>query len=635
MAFNNLIDLDRLERFLGKLKDLLDSKVDVETGKGLSTNDYTTAEKNKLSGIEAQANKTVVDSSLSASSTNPVQNQVVKAEADSIRTLANDVVIASDSQPSSTSNKIWLDTDATSVQIPTYAELQALEAVVDGKVDEEAGKGLSTNDYTDAEKTKLAGIAAGAQVNTITGVKGDSENSYRTGNVNITKDNIGLGNVENKSSATIRGELTKSNVTTALGYTPPETNTTYDAMSETEAKTGTATTAKLISAEVLDAAIENKGYLTTHQDISGKLNSSLKGAANGVAELDENGKVPSSQLPSYVDDVVEGYYYEGSFYQNTQHTTGYIPEDGKIYVDLDTNKSYRWSGTAYVVIASDLALGTTSSTAFRGDYGSAAYAHGVTNKGSAFSNGLYKITTNSEGHVTNATSVQKSDITGLGIPGSDTTYSEATTSAAGLMSATDKAKLDGIDTQANKTTVDSALSGTSENPVQNKVVKAAIDAIDEEVILSSTQPSSANNKLWVDDTASGVDVATYAELEALEAVVDTKVDAESGKGLSTNDFTTAEKTKLAGIGEGATKTIIDSALSNSSENPVQNKVVKAALDQLEKEVIVSDTQPTATTNQVWINETVGTGIQMATYAELLALQDELNALKARVTALEQ
>lgn len=60
---------------------------------------------------------------------------------------------------------------------------------------------------------------------TLTGVKGNSESSYRTGNVNITAANIGLGNVENKSSATIRGELTKANVTDALGYTPPTTDT--------------------------------------------------------------------------------------------------------------------------------------------------------------------------------------------------------------------------------------------------------------------------------------------------------------------------------------------------------------------------------------------------------------------------
>ena len=54
----------------------------------------------------------------------------------------------------------------------------------------------------------------------VTGVKGNSESSYRTGQVNLTATNIGLGNVENKSSATIRGELTSSNVISALGYTP-------------------------------------------------------------------------------------------------------------------------------------------------------------------------------------------------------------------------------------------------------------------------------------------------------------------------------------------------------------------------------------------------------------------------------
>ena len=130
-----------------------------------------------------------------------------------------------------------------------------------------------------------------------------------------------------------------------------------------------------------------------------------------VATLDTNGKVPSSQLPSYVDDVLE-YTAKANF-----PSTG---ETGKIYVDTTTNLTYRWSGSAYVEISPSLALGTTSSTAFRGDYGNSAYAHAVTNKGSAFASGLYKITTNSEGHVTAATAVVKADITGLGIPGSDT-----------------------------------------------------------------------------------------------------------------------------------------------------------------------------------------------------------------------
>ena len=124
----------------------------------------------------------------------------------------------------------------------------------------------------------------------------------------------------------------------------------------------------------------------------------------GAAELDANGKVPSSQLPSYVDDVLE-YASESAF-----PATG---ETGKIYVDLSTNLTYRWSGTAYVEISPSLALGETSSTAYRGDRGADAYAHGVTNKGSAFASGLYKITTNAEGHVTAAVAAAKGDI-GLG-----------------------------------------------------------------------------------------------------------------------------------------------------------------------------------------------------------------------------
>ena len=109
----------------------------------------------------------------------------------------------------------------------------------------------------------------------------------------------------------------------------------------------------------------------TTQTAIGKLENyiipkSAKGTANGVAELDANGKVPSSQLPSYVDDVLE-YSAKSSF-----PATG---ESGKIYVDTTTNKTYRWSGSAYVEISESLALGETDSTAYRGDRGKAAYDH--------------------------------------------------------------------------------------------------------------------------------------------------------------------------------------------------------------------------------------------------------------------
>lgn len=102
---------------------------------------------------------------------------------------------------------------------------------------------------------------------------------------------------------------------------------------------------------------------------------SQKGAASGVAELDSTGKVPASQLPSYVDDVIEGYLSGGKFYKEDAHTNLITGETGKIYVDLHKNKSYRWSGTAFSVISDSIALGETSSTAYRGDRGKIAYDH--------------------------------------------------------------------------------------------------------------------------------------------------------------------------------------------------------------------------------------------------------------------
>ncbi|MDY4232505.1 MAG: hypothetical protein SOX66_01730 [Gemmiger qucibialis] len=85
--------------------------------------------------------------------------------------------------------------------------------------------------------------------------------------------------------------------------------------------------------------------------------------------------------------------------------------------------------------------------------GIAENANNYTHPGyTAQASGLYKVTVDSTGHVSAATAVTKSDITALGIPESDTTYSAATTSAEGLMSAADKTKLDGVTAGANKYT---------------------------------------------------------------------------------------------------------------------------------------------------------------------------------------
>ena len=116
------------------------------------------------------------------------------------------------------------------------------------------------------------------------------------------------------------------------------------------------------AAAIAQAITDIKGGATTYDTL--KKITDLIGAANGIAPLDEDSKIPSTYLPSYVDDVLE--------YDNLEGFPS-PGETGKIYVAKDTNLTYRWSGTAYVEISKSLALGETSSTAFRGDYGTALY----------------------------------------------------------------------------------------------------------------------------------------------------------------------------------------------------------------------------------------------------------------------
>ncbi|MEG5173287.1 hypothetical protein [Microcoleus sp. B3-D7] len=115
----------------------------------------------------------------------------------------------------------------------------------------------------------------------------------------------------------------------------------------------------------------------------------LSSALTTKADL-VGGFVPSSQLPSYVDDILE-YATLANF-----PTTGEI---GKIYVTIDTNLTYRWSGSVYVEISASLALGTTSGTAYRGDLGNTAYQHSQLTIGNphnvtAFQVGLGALTNN-------------------------------------------------------------------------------------------------------------------------------------------------------------------------------------------------------------------------------------------------
>ena len=140
---------------------------------------------------------------------------------------------------------------------------------------------------------------------------------------------------------------------------------------------GTTFTPFYIAPPVLDGKKiwwfdSSKAYI--YKDNSYLLSSSHMGVANGVASLDNYGKIPTSQLPSYVSDVAE--YPTLADFPDPDNPkfdpiTGkpILPEVNKIYIALDTNKTYRWGGTVYVEIGSSLALGETSETAYAGDKG--------------------------------------------------------------------------------------------------------------------------------------------------------------------------------------------------------------------------------------------------------------------------
>lgn len=155
-------------------------------------------------------------------------------------------------------------------------------------VAKETGKGLSTNDYTTAEKEKLSGVETNA-------------NNY---------------SLPTASASVIGGVRVGAGLAINNGVLSATGGGTADSVDW-----------------------ENIQNIPT-------------GQANGIASLDSSGKVPSTQLPSYVDDVIEGYFHNDKFYTTSAYTTEITGEGDKIYIDLSTNISYRFGGTAYVQITS-------------------------------------------------------------------------------------------------------------------------------------------------------------------------------------------------------------------------------------------------------------------------------------------
>lgn len=176
--------------------------------------------------------------------------------------------------------------------------------------------------------------------------------------------------------------------------------------------------------------------------------------------------------------------------------------------------------------------------------GANKYTHPSTLSSALTSTKMYKVAVDKQGHITDAVTVSKSDITGLGIPAQDTTYDAATTSAAGLMSAADKGKLDGIAAGAN------AYTHPSYTAKSAGLYKVTVDA--------TGHVSAATAAAKSDITALGIPAqdTTYSAATT------------SAAGL----MSAADKTKLDGVAEGANNYTHPSYTPYSTSNLYKIKV---------------------------------------------------------------
>ena len=187
----------------------------------------------------------------------------------------------------------------------------------------------------------------------ITGQK-NFTNGIKIEGVPITKNENGViyieGNLAVKGGVTAFADdsVTESTIRDAIGNAGYDGATGLAAFDSSQFRVNSDGTVSIIGGSTgVDAAgvlavVSEAGYITSSNVAASYINKNQIGKANGLATLGSDGKVPSSQLPSYVDDVLE--YTNKSGFPSTG-------ESGKIYVDASTAKAYRWSGTTYVEIA--------------------------------------------------------------------------------------------------------------------------------------------------------------------------------------------------------------------------------------------------------------------------------------------
>lgn len=299
----------------------LDNKVDKVSGKGLSTNDYTTTEKNKLAGIAAGAevnqnafsNIVVGETIIAADEKTDTLTITAGSNVTLTPNANNDSIIIAASHPTFTAvtgkptgnQTPGFGSSFTISQISqaTSGQISAVDKTV--TIPNATATTSAAGLMSSSDKTKLNGIASGAEVNqnafsnvivgevtvaagaktdtlnlvagsdkvaitadastntitidasgAVTGVKGNSESSYRTGNVNITKANIGLGNVDNTSDANKPiSTATQTALDAKADKTATVSNVAYDSTNKKITKTINGTTSDVVTVATLKTAL--------------------------------------------------------------------------------------------------------------------------------------------------------------------------------------------------------------------------------------------------------------------------------------------------------------------------------------------------------------------------------------------
>ena len=287
-------------------------------------------------------------------------------------------------------------------------------------------------------------------------------------------------------------------------------------------------------------------------DVLAALNAfkATKAQANGLASLDENGKVPAGQLPSYVDDVIDVYAtYDVSdtnevtnikLYTDENHTTAVVGEAGKSYNDITPDHpgyQFRWSGTTWVqIVSGGLIIGEITGTAFDGAKGKAleAVANGlpinsVSSLARFEANGnnvnlLYDSASKGNGNIYKAN------------PSSSISIPAVTTTKAGVMTAADKVKLDTTlpkqisDEVAARTAADEAIRGELADDIAQEVldrdaaIKVAKDALQASITKEVTDRTNADNTLKTTLEKAIADAKT--ELETADATLQGNITKE-------------------------------------------------------------------------------------------------------------